>query len=190
MPNMNEMERIQLQKMINANETVDQTETIRQLKHSDAIRSDVLTLLNLKKEYARLAKSNASQFDTMCVSRCNFLFNNYTDIFNKVKKDEIDLPILFQLIAVLKMIEDGKKDQHEGSFEVGKLLKKIYVDSALKKAEKLDEEQKRKEKQLSKPAPVKISWKDYKAKQAPSSSASFSVSASASASASASSSEN
>ena len=56
-----------------------------------------------------------------------FLFNKYTDIFNKIKKDEIDLNILFQLLHILKLIEDSKLDQHTGSFEVGKLLKSIYI---------------------------------------------------------------
>jgi len=31
-------------------------------------------------------------------------------------------------------------DQHEGAFEVGKILKKMYIDSALMKSEKLDKE--------------------------------------------------
>ena len=37
------------------------------------------------------------------------------------------MKILFQFIDVLNKIEDGKMDQHEGSYEVGLLLKKIYV---------------------------------------------------------------
>jgi hypothetical protein len=41
-------------------------------------------------------------------------------------------------LDILKKIEDGQLDQHEGSFMVGTILKDIYVDSALKKAEKLD----------------------------------------------------
>ena len=65
-------------------------------------------------------------------------FKALSDHFNKIKKDEIDLNILFQLIHILKMIEDGKLDQHTGSYEVGKLLKKIYIDGALMKAEKRD----------------------------------------------------
>ena len=36
------------------------------------------------------------------------------------------------------MIEDEKVDQHEGSVMVGKVLKELYVDSALKTADKLD----------------------------------------------------
>lgn len=164
---MNDQEKIQLQKMIQANDTEDHTEVIRRVKHSTSIMQDVTTMLKLKKEYARLAKSNPTQFDAICVSRCNFIFTYYTDIYNRLKRDEIDIQMLFQLISVLKAIEDGKVDQHEGSFEVGKILKKIYIDSALKRSEHLDEEQAAKDKREKKPAKMpaeKISWAEYKAK--------------------------
>ena len=152
--------------MIQANDAADNTSQIRDLKHSMLIHADVATLLNLKRDYARLARSNPEQFDMMCVNRCSFLFNNYTDIFNKVKKDEIDLSILGKLLGVLKMIEDGKVDQHEASVEVGKLLKQIYIDSALKKSEKLDKQHSKSE-FSSLPAAKKISWSQYKAKHQP-----------------------
>ena len=162
--NMNNMERIQLEKMIQANDAADNTTQIRDLKHSSLIHQDVGTLLNLKRDYARLAKTHPDQFDMMCVNRCSFLFNNYTDIFNKVKKDEIDLQILGRLLGVLKMIEDGKVGQHEASVEVGKLLKQIYIDSALKKSEKLDKLHAGSSSSSSSSLPPakKISWKQYK----------------------------
>ena len=166
---MNEDERLNLRKMIAANNAEDNTNTIRKLKHSDLIRSDVALMLKLKHEYSRLAKLNTAQFDAICVSRCSFLFNNYTDIFNKLKKDEIDLAILTKLVNVLKLIEDGRIDQHEGSFEVGKLLKQIYVDSALRKSEHLDDEAATKSAKKSQAQPpvakVKdVSWKQFKTK--------------------------
>ena len=161
---MNHMDRIQLEKMIQANDAEDNTAQIRDLKHSALIHQDVGTLLNLKRDYARLAKTNHEQFDMMCVNRCTFLFNNYTDIFNKVKKDEIDLEILGRLLGVLKMIEDGKVGQHEASVEVGKLLKQIYIDSALKKSEKLDKLHAGHADPVSDLPPTKkISWKQFKA---------------------------
>ena len=161
---MNNMERIQLEKMIQANDAADNTAQIRDLKHSSLIHQDVGTLLNLKREYARLAKTHPDQFDMMCVNRCSFLFNNYTDIFNKVKKDEIDLQILGRLLGVLKMIEDGKVGQHEASVEVGKLLKQIYIDSALKKSANLDKLHAGSSSSSSSSLPTakKISWKQYK----------------------------
>ena len=161
---MNSLDRIQLEKMIQANDAVDNTSQIRELKHSTLIHQDVGTLLNLKRDYARLTKTNPEQFDMMCVNRCSFLFNNYTDIFNKVKKDEIDLSILGRLLGVLKLIEEGKVGQHEASVEVGKLLKQIYIDSALKKSEKLDKQHAGSGSDASSSLPPvkKISWNQYK----------------------------
>lgn len=161
---MNNLERINLQKMINDNNVEDNTNLIRNLKHSKLILKDVDTLLGLKKNYARLAKSNKETFEAMCLKQCSFLFNNYTDIYNKVLKDEIDLQILTKLLNVLHRIENEKLDQHEGSFEVGKLLKEIYIDSALRKANKQDEidEKNDKKKKAKKLPEKKISWDEYK----------------------------
>ena len=165
---MNSMDRLQLEKMIQANDAADNTSQIRELRHSMRIHEDVGTLLNLKRDYARLARTHPDQFDMMCVKRCAFLFNTYTDIFNKVKKDEIDLTILGKLLGVLKLIEDGKVGQHEASVEVGQLLKEIYIDSALKKSDKLEKQHSGSSSSSSSsnlPAPKKISWKQYKATQ-------------------------
>ena len=97
----------------------------------------------------------------MLTSQCNFLFNNYTDIFNKVKKDEINLETLWNLLNILKKIEDGNIDQHTGSFEVGKLLKQIYIDGAIMK----ENNKKKKSKKQSKPVnsgKKNISWDEFK----------------------------
>ena len=163
---MNREERLNLQKMIKANDVEDQTGLIRETKHSDTIRSQVKELLALKAKYPRLAKTNPNEFEKMCLSKCGFLFNHYTDIFNKVNKEEIDLSILEKFLDVLKQIEDGKIDQHDGSFKVGKLLKELYVDSALKKTDKMDakDNKKKKDKPVSKPR--EISWHEYKMKNA------------------------
>jgi hypothetical protein len=79
------------------------------------------------------------------MTECGFLFTYYTDIYNKIRKDEIDLKILNQFLNVLRRIEDGELDQHDGAFIVGTLLKEIYVDSALRKAAKLNENQEQEE---------------------------------------------
>lgn len=174
---MNADEKEQLQKMIAANDTQDHTEILREIKHSTQIYNDVSTMIKLKRDYARLAKSNPKQFDAICVSRCAFLFKYYTDIYNRLKTGEIDLNLLFKMINILREIEDGKLDQHEGSFEVGKILKKIYVDSALKRSENLDAEHAAKEKRAaatksakssSRPAipDKKLTWAEFKAREA------------------------
>jgi hypothetical protein len=160
---MDKLDRLNLNKMINANNVEDCTEEIRSKKHSQLIRDDVTCLMTLKKKYSRLSQSNPVQFDSMCVSQCSFLFNNYMDIFNKVKKDEMNMQILHQLLDVLKHIEDGLLVQHTGAFEVGKLLKAMYIDSALLKADKIDKKTGKKI-AASKPTEKKISWAEYKAK--------------------------
>ena len=159
-------QRIHLQKLIEANGTEDHTEVIRRVKHSSQIHQDVTTMIQLKRDYGRLAKSNPKQFDAICVSRCAFLFKFYTDLYNKLKSGEIDLKLLFRMIQILRDIEDGKLDQHEGSFEVGKLLKEIYIDSALRKAEKLNSENETgADANAEKERPVEnISWRDFKQK--------------------------
>ena len=157
---MNNSERINLQKMINANNVTDYTNDIREKKHSMKIYADVNRLLDLKAKYEQTA--TPEQFDNMCVAQCSFLFNTYTDIFNKVKKNEMNLTILLKLIEVLKNIEDGNIDQHTGAFEVGKILKAMYIDSALLKADKIDK--KTGETMVKSDAPVAkiITWKEYK----------------------------
>lgn len=153
---MDDNARLKLQQMIKTNNVSDQTDMIRTLKHSKLLRDNVETMLTLKKQC-----SHSQDFIESAIRDCYFLYLNYTDIFNKIKKDEIDIGILFQFLDVLQKIEDGSLDQHEASFEVGTLLKKIYVDSALKKADKLNE---------SRPDPVylsgsSITWKQFKNKR-------------------------
>lgn len=132
---MDDNARLKLQQMIQTNNVSDQTGLIRDLKHSSLLRTDVQTMIRLKHQF----NGDLDLLNETAQKECYFLFFNYTDIYNKIKKDEIDLTILFQFLDVLQKIENNEIDQHEGSFEVGTLLKKIYVDSALKKAEKLNE---------------------------------------------------
>jgi hypothetical protein len=154
---MDENQRLHLQKMIAANNVEDQTGLIRDLKHSQILRENVNNLVMLKSKYP----DDPDALNLEAMSDCNFLFTYYTDLYNKIRKDEIDLKILFQFLDVLTKIEDGKIDQHEGSFEVGTLLKKIYVDSALRKAEKLNADTDNMEPEYKGPQ-VEISWKQFK----------------------------
>ena len=159
---MNETERLNLQKMIQANDTTDQTNLIRQLKHSRLISEQVNNLIFLKSKYSRLAQSNPQEFDSMCLSKCRFLFDNYTDIYNKIRKDEISLDILNKLLNILSQIENNELDQHEGSFMVGKYLKELYIDSAVKKADNLDKKHSGNKKVVKEKKPEKITWDQYK----------------------------
>lgn len=153
---MDDKQRLQLQNMIKANNVEDQTEFIRNLKHSQIIRNEVNNLIMIKARF----RGNDEKIHEEGINECNFLFTYYTDIYNKVRKDEIDIGILNKFLDVLRRIEEGELDQHEGSFLVGTILKELYVDSALKKSEKLNENEE------PKPEPIKpqqnISWKQFK----------------------------
>lgn len=155
---MDDKQRLQLQNMIKVNNVEDQTDLIRNLKHSQVLRNDVNNMIMIKAKY----KGDDEKITQECVNECNFLFTYYTDIFNKVKKDEIDINILNKFLDVLRRIENGELDQHEGSFLVGTLLKELYVDSAIKKADKLNEIYDNRVINEPKKATVQISWKQFK----------------------------
>ena len=166
---LNDDQRLKLQEMIKANDAEDFTEHIRKNRQSGLIRTDVNHLLFLQNKYKRLRETNNDEFNRICINQCNFLYNNYTDIYNKIMKNIIDIKILYSLLDILKLIEDGKMDQHEGSYKVGEILKQIYIDSAIRKSEKIDkslykQEQNRGSKKIQNepPVPRNISYNEYK----------------------------
>ena len=156
---MDPNQRLQLQQMITANNVEDNTNLIRQLKHSHVLRENVNNLIMLKAKYM----NDPDSLHLEGMTECNFLFTYYTDLYNKIRKDEIDLKILFKAFDVLRDIEDGKIDQHDGAYTFGTLLKQVYVDSALKKAEKLDEKYGNTKEEPKKPN-VNVSYKMWKNK--------------------------
>jgi len=160
----NPQQRLDLAALIKANDTDDCTEEIRSKKQSILIKNDVKHMMVLKQKYERLSKSNPNEFDAICVKQCNFLFNNYTDLYNKIKNDNLNLTILDKVLDILKKIEDGELNQHEGSYLVGKYLKEMYIDSALKTKEKLEAKERNKKVPKKPFANIekKISYKDFK----------------------------
>lgn len=155
---MDDNQRIELTNLLNKFHTEETTEKIRQLKHSKLIKYDVKTIIDLKHKFKQLTYSNKKKFKEICTTQANFLYTNYTNIFHKLVNDEIDPKILFNLIYVLEEIETGKIDQHEGSYKVGQILKQIYIDSALRRDDKIKEDEEKKFKK-----PVKnVSWNQFK----------------------------
>ena len=136
---MDASDRLNLQKMINENNVEDFTEDIRKKKHSIKLKKDLDNLLSLKVKYSDLAKNDKIAFDNICIEQCAFMFNNYTDIFNKIQKNELDIAIFERFLLILNNIESGVLDQHEASYQVGLILKQLYIDSALRKSNHLDE---------------------------------------------------
>ena len=142
---MNPEQRIKLNELIRTNNSVDNTPLIRELKHSSKIWEDVKKIILLKKD------KEWKEIESQCRIEANFLYTNYTMIFNRLLRDGIDVSILYAFLGVLKEIEDGVLDQHEASFKIGTLLKQMYIDP------KLDE--------VKEPTYVQgqnISWQEFK----------------------------
>ena len=161
---MDDNQRLQLQSMINENNVIDKTEMIQKIKHSSILRNEVNEMIQLKNIY----KNNLSSpdFRDESMSKCKFLFQYYTDIFNKLRKDELNVNMLFEFLDILEKIEKGQLDQHEASFKVGSILKNMYIDSAVKHAENMEAKDNENSdpdlESTSTPKSKDISWKHFK----------------------------
>lgn len=160
MSNLTDDERLNLKTLMKEMDYVDNTETIRRLKHSTKIRDDIKKMNSLKKEHVTLRETSPEQFFNIVQTECGFLYNNYTDIFRRFLQDELDLIIMSKLLIVLKLIEDGQIEQQDGSIRVGRLLKELYLDSAVKRADALSNKYDNEKPPLE--DGKKISWKNYK----------------------------
>ncbi len=126
------------------------------MKHSKKIRNDIATIIELKKKYSRLSKNNLKD---MAIKQANFLYNNYFNIFNKIFNEVIDLNMFHKFLVILEGIENGVYDQHEASSKVGAILKEIYLDSAIREADRKKHGKKNKIKERK---GKKISWDEFK----------------------------
>ena len=143
---MNPNEVLKLKDMIQEGNCVDNTETIRQLKHSALITQNLNTILRIKKKY----KNDIKEIDAECLKECRFLFDNYTNIYNKLIRDQIDLVIFYKFLHYLKKIEDGELTFYQASYEIGCLLKNMYVDPIVEKDDNTEKKVK------------DVTWNDYK----------------------------
>lgn len=137
---MDNKERIDLKRLMaqHSDDYQDNTEGIRRLRHSSLIIAEVAKMENIKKTSKGSMPSESLLMK--CQTECSFLYNKYTDIFNRLYKDELDLELLANMLATLKKIEDGDLNQQEGSVIIGKILHKIYVDSAMRRGNNVDKE--------------------------------------------------
>ena len=67
---MNELEKLNLQKMITDNDVQDNTDLIRTYKHSDKIRADVNTLVELRDNH-----KDDLDFDSRFCNKCGSIVN-------------------------------------------------------------------------------------------------------------------
>lgn len=152
---LSDHDRHQLRKMVEAHNVDDNTEKIRTNQHSGEIRRCVRCITDLKTKYPDYKKQ---QLEEEVLKEAGFLFFHYFDIYNLVMKQP-DTSVLEQLLEVLRKIEEGECDQHEGSYLVGKYLKDLYIDDVLRRTAERDKE-------APKYAlPADISWSQFKANQ-------------------------
>ena len=158
-------ERLNLKKMLaHSQEFVDHTEEIRRVKHSGLLLDGLRDIEKLKRLNRDIQSSDPTTFEDMCREAAPLMHDLYRDLFRKLVKDEINLVILVKLIRVLELIEQGQVDQNEGSVMVGKVLKDLYVDSAIREGDRLDKERALEQEDAKEPKePAKnISWKQWR----------------------------
>ena len=143
---MNKEEKKILKEMINKNNTIDNTNNIREKKISKILRKEIAFLKYIKRQ-----NTNKIKIENETKNACPTLFNDYKDIYTRLIENNLNYNILYNFLNELEKIENNKLDQHEASYNVGKLLKKIYIDSEIDTTSS--------KKNIS---PKKISYSEYK----------------------------
>lgn len=154
---------LNMKSLMESDDYVNNTDRIRELKHSESILADIGKVCEIKKLHPHMRMIEEEKFNHLCQTSAPFLFNNYTDIFNKVIKDELNMEMMVKFIFILKQIEEGVLDQYDASVKVGTILREMYVDSAMRRGDNLD-----KENAENAPIfvePVKTTWKEFKEKR-------------------------
>ena len=102
------------------------------------------------------------EFSDLCQKKCSFLYTAYTDIYNRLFKDQLDVTLMLDALRTLKHIETGKINQQEGSILMGKLFYKVFVSNAIKHEDALTNAAARKEPDKDEENQVKITWREFK----------------------------
>ncbi len=154
---------LNMQSLMSSDDYVNNTDKIRQLKHSEDILLDIAKICELKKTHGKIKIVEEEKFKHLCQTSCPFLYANYTDIFNKVVNDELNLHMMVDFVKMLKQIEEGQIDQFEASVKIGTILRDMYVDSAIKRGEKLDAANGVEDKKFVEPK--KLTWAEWNKKK-------------------------
>jgi hypothetical protein len=148
---MNHEQSLQLADLMRTNNTVDNTPVIRELKHSKKIRrcAEKIEQIKIENPHADVKELNA-----LCMGPASFLFRYYTIIYNKLIRSQIDMNTLHIFLDKIRDIENGQLTQQEAAYDIGMLLKKLYIDPRMNEKEELKEPEYIKGKN--------INWNDFK----------------------------
>jgi hypothetical protein len=147
-----------LDSLMRDEDVADATEEIRKQKNSPKIRGDLERLEQLRREYPRVSPE---VFRKMALARCSFMYEHFPDILFKLLKQEVDVKIVLRFADILGMVESGELNQHEASFQVGTILKKIHIDSVLRRDELRKQEEEEKKRRKKRKGPKKFSYAQW-----------------------------
>ena len=156
---------LDMKALMESDDYVNNTDRIRELKHSEKILEDIGKLCEIRKKHPNMRMMDEQGYNELCRNTTPFLYNHYTDIFNKVVKDELNMEMMVRFIFILKQIEEGVIDQYDASVKVGTILKEMYVDSAMRRGDNLDKLHESEAPTFVEP--VKMSWAEFKNKGKP-----------------------
>ena len=156
---------LDMKALMESDDYVNNTDRIRELKHSEKILEDIGKLCEIRKKHPNMQMMDEQGYNELCRNTTPFLYNHYTDIFNKVVKDELNMEMMVRFIFILKQIEEGVIDQYDASVKVGTILKEMYVDSAMRRGDNLDKLHESEAPTFVEP--VKMSWAEFKNKGKP-----------------------
>ena len=92
---MNQENKELLNKLIQENNVQDNTNNIRESKHSKLIWDDVQKILLLVQQ---IGYGDYNLLNQACLPHCTFLNTNYNAIYSKLLKNQIELPILYKFL--------------------------------------------------------------------------------------------
>ena len=157
MASITEDEQVKIQELItNQTDYVDNTNDIRERKASEQLLGEIRRFEEFEKKNQKLKKDNFVQYVEKCKTICPYLNVHFNGVFNYLLKENINYDIMAQFLYVLKMIEDGKMTQQDGSGAIGKILGQIYLDPAVQAKEAITSTKE------DTPPPLEIGWKSYK----------------------------
>jgi hypothetical protein len=125
---MNSDERLKLHELIKEGNVHDNTNNIRKLQHSKQLKKDVMTI---KMILSRAECLEYEKLNESCGPHCSFMIEHYKNIYQRILKGQVDFSILDKFLDCLESIENGTRDQHEASYEIGTLLKSLYIDTKI-----------------------------------------------------------
>ena len=136
MANLNDDERLNLKKLVTEMEGEDNTHNIRRIKHSVPMRDDIRIIDTLKNTHADMRQRSPEEFNALCQSKCSFLYNNYTDIYNKIISDELDMTIMtkYQELMQKGSIWTAKMSEMSSDFGAEQLTRMLEIQSKLASA--------------------------------------------------------